>query len=445
MKIQNILILAMVFALMPAQQVVSQELRAPEYFKKLSAKSTTVEKAISEAARRADGQDEFWLGYQFQLRDDIDFHDVTIHDDGGIHISRGGHYTYHDDDDERTVALRALSEQGDEQAKQELAKLRRPFVSDDAEQWGVFYRVKRQDKTVQQIRLFNFRSERKFRRLPVFWAEVNADASFEFLKRLAESAGHRDRVVEPAIFVLSMHEHDRVVSLLTQMAAGGRHLEIRKTAAFWLGQIPRQESLDALIELYARESNGDMKKKLIFSIGQHETGRALQQLTKIAKTDADFNMREKAIFWIGQRKDNESLDLLQDMMKNTTHARLKEKLIFSISQHDSERAVPILIEVAEHDRSREARQKAIFWLGQMAGKRTLEALGGIVETDPETEIKTKAVFAISQHENEKVAADMLVDIARSNSNAEVRRKAMFWLGQMGDERAVSFFKEILTK
>ena len=40
---------------------------------------------------------------------------------------------------------------------------------------------------------------------------------------------------------------------------------------------------------------------------------------------------------------------------------------------------------------------------------------------------------------------LLVDVARTNANPVVRKQAMFWLGQSNDPRALAFFEEILSK
>ena len=39
----------------------------------------------------------------------------------------------------------------------------------------------------------------------------------------------------------------------------------------------------------------------------------------------------------------------------------------------------------------------------------------------------------------------LIQIARSNRDPEVRKKAFFWLGQTGDPRALALFEEVLTR
>jgi HEAT repeat protein len=38
---------------------------------------------------------------------------------------------------------------------------------------------------------------------------------------------------------------------------------------------------------------------------------------------------------------------------------------------------------------------------------------------------------------------LLIEVARTNRNPEVRRKAVFWLGQSRDPRALDFIEEIL--
>jgi len=59
-------------------------------------------------------------------------------------------------------------------------------------------------------------------------------------------------------------------------------------------------------------------------------------------------------------------------------------------------------------------------------------------------VKKKAVFALSQLPKDE-GVPRLMEVARSNRNPEVRKQAMFWLGQTKDPRAVKFFEEILTR
>ena len=59
-------------------------------------------------------------------------------------------------------------------------------------------------------------------------------------------------------------------------------------------------------------------------------------------------------------------------------------------------------------------------------------------------MKKKAVFALSQLPKDE-GVPKLMEVARNNRNPEVRKQAMFWLGQSHDPRAVKFFEEILNR
>ncbi len=40
---------------------------------------------------------------------------------------------------------------------------------------------------------------------------------------------------------------------------------------------------------------------------------------------------------------------------------------------------------------------------------------------------------------------LLIEVARTNKSAEVRKQAMFWLGQSNDPRALRFLEEVLRR
>ena len=59
-------------------------------------------------------------------------------------------------------------------------------------------------------------------------------------------------------------------------------------------------------------------------------------------------------------------------------------------------------------------------------------------------MKKKAVFALSQLPADE-GVPKLIQVARSNRNPEVRKQAIFWLGQSRDPRALAFFEEVLLR
>ena len=58
-------------------------------------------------------------------------------------------------------------------------------------------------------------------------------------------------------------------------------------------------------------------------------------------------------------------------------------------------------------------------------------------------MREHAVFALSQLRHDE-GVPILIRVARTNRDPSIRRKALFWLGQSDDPRALGLFEEILT-
>lgn len=111
---------------------------------------------------------------------------------------------------------------------------------------------------------------------------------------------------------------------------------------------------------------------------------------------------------------------------------------------DSTTIWPDLLRIARNSAvPQETRRTAVFWLGQAAGAAvapTLDSIAGDGAGD--RDVRKQAVFALSQRPgNDGVPA--LLRIARTSPDPELRRTALFWLGQSEDPRALTLFEEIL--
>jgi hypothetical protein len=126
------------------------------------------------------------------------------------------------------------------------------------------------------------------------------------------------------------------------------------------------------------------------------------------------------------------------------NAGLSGDPLLAASLADSVVIWPSLLRLARSNQfSAETRRSAVFWLAQAAGAAVAPLLDSIAE-DPrgDREVRKQAVFALSQRSaNDGVPA--LIRIARANPDPELRKTALFWLGQSEDPRALALFEEIL--
>ena len=120
--------------------------------------------------------------------------------------------------------------------------------------------------------------------------------------------------------------------------------------------------------------------------------------------------------------------------------------IFAATLADSVTTWPDLLRLArDADIAGSTRRSAVFWVSQAAEEAATRGLDSLVSEDSlDREVREQAVFALSQRpQDEGVPA--LIHIAKSHSDPEIRRRAIFWLGQSNDPRALALFEDLLTK
>ena len=123
-----------------------------------------------------------------------------------------------------------------------------------------------------------------------------------------------------------------------------------------------------------------------------------------------------------------------------------------------------------------AHESLVFALYALRGAGAVSALIDLAKHDPETEIRKEAIFWLGQRASaaavktlgEVIASPevlevkkhavfalsqldgdkgtpLLLEIARRNPHPSLRKAAIFWLGESGDPRALEFFEEVLLK
>ncbi|HEX8831055.1 MAG TPA: HEAT repeat domain-containing protein [Longimicrobium sp.] len=164
--------------------------------------------------------------------------------------------------------------------------------------------------------------------------------------------------------------------------------------------------------------------------------------TKVAHGwSADGRGRVTDLGTVGAR---DASDYLLGLAERATAGNVGEEAIVPATLADSVTVWPALLRIARNDaRPDRTRRSAVFWLGQQAGDRITRELSSFVsDGDENRELRKHAVFALSQRPRDEAVPE-LVRIARTHRDPEIRKTAMFWLGQSGDPRAIALFEEIL--
>jgi HEAT repeat protein len=337
-----------------------------------------------KAANHPSGR--FWVGYQFEVRPGVavDFDSVDVH--GGVFMAFDGTSAMFD-------------------TRYETREL------------GLFLLYDTQRELFTRAEVYNLRRNREFSNYPVYWAgRIGNEESLNYLKSVIDSPSPEiNRLSDRATFAIALHDDARVEAMLTEMIRRPVAEPMRSRAIFWLGHTVESQSKNALLAEIVRNNK--------------ESSEA----------------RKNAIAALAISRSAQTLPLLQNLFETMTSHDLRWRALGGIARSDNtDAAATYLIRVAETEKQFELRKTAILNLGRIAGQKSLGALTSMVDGDTEIELQKQAVIAIGTRSKDE-AIPILIRTARNHPKMPVRKLAIQVLGKTGDERAVAFFRELLSK
>jgi len=161
-----------------------------------------------------------------------------------------------------------------------------------------------------------------------------------------------------------------------------------------------------------------------------------------ANEDDDVQMA--ALNGLMQMDAAKATPILQKVLarRDSGSACLRRKAVFLIAQQENANAENILLSVARNDPDAEVREQAVFWLSQVNSPTAVTALDSILRSSTDPELQEKALFALAQQESPKATQMLRAYASQESAPAEMREKAVFWLGQRGDTASIGFLRTL---
>ena len=248
-----------------------------------------------------------------------------------------------------------------------------------------------------------------------------------------------------AVFLVAQKESSHAADVLLHVAQTDPDSRVREQAVFWLSQVHDAHATSILADLLRRSSDLELRKRALFALGQSGSPTSTAIIREYAADAAQpSTLRSTAIFWLGQEKGRaDNVQFLKDLYSRLTDERLKERVLFSLSQGDSPGRAAWLVQLAQRPtESIAARKQAIFLAGQ-AGVSVAQ-LASLYDSTPPGALREQLIFVLAQR-RDPAALDKLISIARSDKDPESRKKALFWLGQSHDPRALAAINEVIDR
>ncbi|MEW5918522.1 MAG: HEAT repeat domain-containing protein, partial [Gemmatimonadota bacterium] len=275
---------------------------------------------------------------------------------------------------------------------------------------------------------------------------MDSERALPVLERIMDRRGPCDYVLRrKATFLIAQKHGARAADILIKAIREDPDEEVRKQAVFWLAQT-RDSRVPGVLRDLVRNGSRELQKNAVFSLSQLGGDQGHSALRDLAGSDnTPEEIRSEAIFWLGQKASSENSQFLRDLFKRVRSRELKDKIIFSLSQQRNTGSEQWLLDIAvDQSESTDIRKQALFWAAQNRGI-AFERLAQLYDRTNDAEIKEQLIFGFSQRGNSREAVDKLMSIARTDRDKEMRKKAIFWLGQSRDPRVLDFLAELIGK
>ncbi len=269
---------------------------------------------------------------------------------------------------------------------------------------------------------------------PADWVESDQQRQAE---RAVRDAGRASRARES-----EMYEHgqeamdngrwDRAIQQFSEVVSlkGSR----ADAALYWLAysqnrQGQRAEALATIAELAkSHPSSRYLKQARALEV---EVRRDVGQPVR-PESQNDEELKLMALQALQTSDPDQALPMLQKLLDSTASPRLKSQALFLLAQSSSARAREVLVGIAKGNSTPELQTRAIQYLGIHGGRESRTALAGIYSSSSDPDVKRRILraFMIAGDKDRVLAA------AQGEQNPEVRAEAVRQLGVMGAHEAL---------
>ncbi|HTE48079.1 MAG TPA: HEAT repeat domain-containing protein, partial [Gemmatimonadaceae bacterium] len=139
------------------------------------------------------------------------------------------------------------------------------------------------------------------------------------------------------------------------------------------------------------------------------------------------------------------LDFFRALYKSTKSQNVHSQIIQAIVRLKSPQATQWLVDMAkDKNLDAESRNNAIYWVGQqnLVDMNEMSVIYDQARNDPDVQRQVLYVYSTRK---ESAAVDKLMAVAKNDPDIEMRKQALYWLGQKNDPRVKQFILDLIVR
>ena len=219
---------------------------------------------------------------------------------------------------------------------------------------------------------------------------------------------------------------------------------MREGAAVGLARLEDAAATRTLLDVVRSDDEPKLRAKIVHLLDEDPVAMPAFR-TLAADASMPDDVRGAVFLVLGESEEPSDGRLLRGLLPTVASSRrLRDRLLHAVSEREDLESARWLLSVAG-DRSHdvETRKKALFWAGQSDALPIAELTRTYATLDNRT-LREHLIFVLHDRD-EPAATDKLIEIARNDADRDLRKKAIFWLGQRDDAKSAKFLRELVSQ
>lgn len=223
--------------------------------------------------------------------------------------------------------------------------------------------------------------------------------------------------------------------------------ELRRAAIETIGdKAPAPQALDLLAQIARTDRDPDVQRAAVETLGSIHDDRAYNLLVDLARTHPVSDVRREAIETLGESGRTDSvMAVLGDVVRRGDDPDVAREAVETLGDLHDARALALVGRIARGNGNVDVRRQAIETYTESASPDSaLALLKSILASDAPEDVYSAVLESLEEMKG-GVGIPVLIDVARSHPNRDVRADALRRLAESDDPRAQQIFDQTLRR
>jgi HEAT repeat protein len=253
-----------------------------------------------------------------------------------------------------------------------------------------------------------------------------------------------------ALYVAGRQTDAEAASVILDVAKNDPDRDLRSEAMRWLPRVAGDNAVPQLEDLLKTSTDENTQRSAVYALSSIDTERARRAVrTLIERNDASENVRYEAILSISRERDGrsispEEMNYLRGLYGKFESAKLRQAVLTSVSRVETPDNAAFMLNIAKAENENTSiRYTAIQRLSRM-GNVSATDIAKLYDVADARSLREQILLALSQRK-EPEAIDKLIEVAKKDTDPNIRRTAVSLLARSNNPRAVQLLKELIDK